>query len=621
MWPNRPHIIVGYINNYSYICDGNYKFIKTTAMEKKRLLLLMTALVIGLGWLQAQTGVKGCTVKAKAVSDVGALLRSAKGSRMAALKRADDEPQRNVQSALTFEKLPDMSGDRRNHQIFPSGSGFVVIGGNNSQLEHTHTAELYQNGSWQTLTPASSANDPTFSVILDDGRVMVGGGNPAGAGSGQSKGTAIYNPATQKFTAGPDMTVARTNCNGIVVNGKVYVAGNWFEDDKVYDCYDGTRFTAFGKAGGYQTPYLFADSNGSLFEVAPKTSDGEAVQLRTSSKGVTYFPGYMYDVTDGKTYYYMFDFVDDHLLDLPNEMSPSDYSWGDYNIYFLLTKNDAGQYKMGIFIPDGLADGYDYYVDEEFKIPTKNAADNATITWRGGVFFNEAKGEAYIIGTSGSGNSQNVHIISYSIMDGSYTIATATGFDADLTIASWTLLADGRLACSGGNGPNYSVSKKAYIFAPPTAGTSSGTEPGPDMVTRTFLVVETRNGGETTFMLSEKPEATFEGQYLRVKSEKADVLFAITDVLRFTYVKHSVVGIDDLQVDTEPTEVNFQQDGTLVISQLKAGASVGVYALDGKLVQRLKARHKGTYRLSLSSLPKGVYIVKADNITYKIMKR
>ena len=92
-------------------------------------------------------------------------------------------------------------------------------------------------------------------------------------------------------------------------------------------------------------------------------------------------------------------------------------------------------------------------------------------------------------------------------------------------------------------------------------------------------------------------------------------------MLRFLYTKRSLVGIDDLEAQTDPTAIDYQQDGTLVISQLRAGAGVGVYGMDGKLVQQLKARHAGTYRLSLSSLPKGVYIVKADNITYKIMKR
>lgn len=592
-------------------------------MKQTRILTTLAALLIGAAAMQAQPTEERSTMKVKYVSAPGSLIRSAKGTRKAAPKRADEPPQRNMKATLKFERLPDMKGDRRNHQIFPSGSGFVVIGGSNSRLEPTRTAELYQNGSWQTLTPASSANNPTFSVILDDGRVMVGGGNPAGAGTGQSKGTAIYDPATRKFTAGPDMTVARTNCNGIVVNGKVYVAGNWCEDDKVYDCYDGTRFTAFGKAGGYQSPYLFANQAGSLIEVAPTTSDGKAVQLRKSSNGVTYFPGCMYDVTDGKTYYFMFDFIDDHLLELPGEMRSSDYSIPFLNIYFLLTKNDAGQYKMGIFPPDPLDDGTEYIVDPDFVIPTVSPTDNAAITWRGGVFFNELEFECYLIGTSGSGTSQNVHIISYSFEDGSYTLATATGFDADLSTASWTLLADGRLACTGGWGPNYKVAKTAYIFAPPTAGTGDGgIVPGPgDNVMRNVLVVQTRGGGETTFLLADKPEAKFEGNQLRVRSEKADVSFNISDVLRFLYTKRSLVGIDDLEAQTDPTAIDYQQDGTLVISQLRAGAGVGVYSMDGKLVQQLKARHAGTYRLSLSSLPKGVYIVKADNITYKIMKR
>ena len=39
------------------------------------------------------------------------------------------------------------------------------------------------------------------------------------------------------------------------------------------------------------------------------------------------------------------------------------------------------------------------------------------------------------------------------------------------------------------------------------------------------------------------------------------------------------------------------------------------------LVRQLKPQRSGTYRLNLSELPSGLYIVKADNITYKITKR
>ena len=132
------------------------------------------------------------------------------------------------------------------------------------------------------------------------------------------------------------------------------------------------------------------------------------------------------------------------------------------------------------------------------------------------------------------------------------------------------------------------------------------------------LVVKMKNGAETAFFLKDKPNVTFEGTNLKVVSEKTTTTFALADVLRFTYVKRDPSGIDQQVIN--PTEISYE-DGVLVISQIKAGASVGVYALDGKLVRQLKAQRSGTYRLSLSELPTGLYLVKADNVTYKITKQ
>ena len=132
------------------------------------------------------------------------------------------------------------------------------------------------------------------------------------------------------------------------------------------------------------------------------------------------------------------------------------------------------------------------------------------------------------------------------------------------------------------------------------------------------LVVTMKNGAETAFFLKDKPNVTFEGTNLKVVSEKTTTSFALADVLRFTYVKRDPSGIDQQVIN--PTEISYE-DGVLVISQIKAGASVGVYALDGKLVRQLKAQRAGTYRLSLSELPTGLYLVKADNVTYKITKQ
>ena len=135
------------------------------------------------------------------------------------------------------------------------------------------------------------------------------------------------------------------------------------------------------------------------------------------------------------------------------------------------------------------------------------------------------------------------------------------------------------------------------------------------------LVVLTKDNVKHQFVIAEdKPEVTFEGTTLKVTCAKsaASATFALADVLRFNYVKTEGSGIDELVAD--PATVSFD-DGTLVIAQVKEGATVGIYNTDGRLVQQLRARRSGTFRLSLSQLRQGVYIVKAGDITYKITKR
>lgn len=132
------------------------------------------------------------------------------------------------------------------------------------------------------------------------------------------------------------------------------------------------------------------------------------------------------------------------------------------------------------------------------------------------------------------------------------------------------------------------------------------------------LIIQMKNGSENAFFLKDKPKVTFEGSSLKVSAATGDVSYALADVQRFTYAKKSTTGISE-QVEN-PTGVTFEGD-VLVISQLKANATANIYALDGKLIRQLKPQRAGTYRINLSELPSGLYLVKADNITYKITKR
>jgi hypothetical protein len=134
------------------------------------------------------------------------------------------------------------------------------------------------------------------------------------------------------------------------------------------------------------------------------------------------------------------------------------------------------------------------------------------------------------------------------------------------------------------------------------------------------LIVLTKDNVQHQFILADKPTVTFEGTQLKVTCEKASASasFNLSDVIRFTYDGKDAAGIDELTVD--PAEISMEE-GVLVISQMKANSTVNVYSMDGKLIRQLKVQRAGTYRLCLSSLPSGVYLVRTDNITYKITKR
>lgn len=134
----------------------------------------------------------------------------------------------------------------------------------------------------------------------------------------------------------------------------------------------------------------------------------------------------------------------------------------------------------------------------------------------------------------------------------------------------------------------------------------------------TTLIILTKDNAQHQFALPDKPKVTFEGNNLLVTSDKTTASFALSDVVRFTYQDIDPSGIQE--VYSKDTGVSFE-DGVLVISQIKANSTVCVYSLDGRLVRQLAAKRAGTYRLNLSSLPFGVYLVKTGSLTYKITKR
>ena len=521
-----------------------------------------------------------------------------------------------VTATLVYEQLPDMLTPRIGHQTFISGKDLIVVGGRTTGFKLTATAERYADGQWSSVS-INNAHDGAFLVRVDNG-YMIGGGFSQDQGVGQTTSTSTFNPSSvNKLSDGPQLSTPRAMSKAVCVDGKVYVSGNWYAEDKTLDMLDaGAReFKSVGSTSSRSAPYMFYDNKGRIIVVSSNDNYGKSFGFYTEG-GMDFLLSEVYDPSTGKPQPLILPFSpDSYPMTLPDDASTDDYHvnfYGD-NLFFILAKEDS---KCALYAFD--TDELKIYSFPELIIPIADTAGQ-TIIWRGSVIADETKQEVYLIGVSGPATNQTLHIISMNYVTNEWTIATATGFDHNMLSASWTKLSDGRLACTGGGIKDYNDAQaSAYIFTLPVAGRGNEEPDDSDGEDRKFLVVETKDHVKTAYMLADKTQVRFAGANLRVVSTKADVTYQLSDILRFTYEIRSTTGISELR--TTQAEVDYK-DGQLVISGIKAGGSVSVYSLDGKLVKQLTAQRSGTYRLSLASLSKGVYIVKADNVTYKIMKR
>jgi len=570
----------------------------------------MKKLLIGLALLAVPTM---AAAKAADKTPVKVRLADISSLRQHRVTRAADK--QGVRATLKYEQIADMTTPRMGHQTFPSGSGFVVVGGHTTDFQLTQTAELWQNGGWQKVSIAN-AHDGAFSVGLSGDRYMVGGGFSASEAVGRSTATDIYDPQTRTFTPGVPLTAARAQAMAANVGGKVYVSGNWYAADPAMDCYDGTSFKAVGETDGRLNPYIFADSQGNVLVFSAYDTKGGSFGFYTFDDGSQALLADKYTAATGKTQYLALPFTpQDVPMMLPDDARPSDYrlTYGGTSFYFMLIQTPNG-YKLYMMDLEEMT----IYNINSIDIPTADAAGKA-ITWRGGVLVSDSRQELYIIGASGAATNQTLHVISLSCVSDEWTIASATGFKHNLLSASWTLLSDGRLACTGGSiKDNTDAQRTAYIFTPPVAGQGDDDNPSPQ-TDEPRLVVWLKSGEKVVYELAEAPVTTFSGSQLIIRTNKATATYERNKVQRYTYEDVTYSGID-LQPGERRVQVNHEGE-EITFRGLPAGATASVYNVGGQLVEQVKATDGQPLIISLQNRPNGVYIVKAGTETIKIMKK
>ena len=135
-------------------------------------------------------------------------------------------------------------------------------------------------------------------------------------------------------------------------------------------------------------------------------------------------------------------------------------------------------------------------------------------------------------------------------------------------------------------------------------------------VWRQTIIVTTLDGTTMEYLIDKETKVKIEKPNLVIETENVVLNYELENMKQVRYGRTFVTtDIQNVQND-QPFKL---EDETLFFKDLPENSQVGIYTTDGKTVV---SRHcSGEASLSLNSLPSGMYIVKINNESYKILKK
>lgn len=148
--------------------------------------------------------------------------------------RADDSAGPPLQK-LQVERLPDMTVPRYSPALTVSPDGSIyAFGGYAKGFVPLSSAEVFRDGKWRELSPMNYPHAGAFWVTLEDGRVMLGGGNAEAFGIGQTLGVEVFDPESGTFDPLGILPGKRVLSFAVTLpDSSAVVSGNWYAPDDV----------------------------------------------------------------------------------------------------------------------------------------------------------------------------------------------------------------------------------------------------------------------------------------------------------------------------------------------------------------------------------------------------
>ena len=140
----------------------------------------------------------------------------------------------------------------------------------------------------------------------------------------------------------------------------------------------------------------------------------------------------------------------------------------------------------------------------------------------------------------------------------------------------------------------------------------------PAMAQNTLTIYQ-KDGQQFSFGFAEKPVITYTDNDLVLKTSKTEVSYPLSTISKFTF-SDSETHVSDVVTDIKTPALSLE-DYMVNITGAESDVTVSVIGSDGKIICSYKTDTEGCVTFSIAELAEGVYIIKSEKLTCKILKR
>ena len=130
------------------------------------------------------------------------------------------------------------------------------------------------------------------------------------------------------------------------------------------------------------------------------------------------------------------------------------------------------------------------------------------------------------------------------------------------------------------------------------------------------LVVWQKSGTIATYRLKTHPRIKYKENKFWVISDEVEIAYSIADVNKFTLNMD-----DDSEDGIETLSESDEQNHSFALEKARPGSIIRLYEISGRNLGTYTVGADGQLKYSLDNYPAGIYLIKSETTTIKIIKK